>query len=636
MLNSIRNSLKFTKWILLLVIVSFVLFFGTSWWEGCGTTGGGDWVASVNGQVIRQAEWRQIARFLDSQYRQRLGENYELVRSQIDPSVQAREQLIDELLVTGDAERLGLRVADAELADRIRQHPAFQSAAGFVGSSEYKARVRRGAVPPFREVKSFEIYLRRQLLFLKWQSLIASSIALTDDEILSEFVRRNESVDMDYVAVGFEDFMSEDEPDSGTLSTWYQQNAADYAMGEARRAFFVLIDDVAVADRVEIPERDIERFFEENAEQFSRPEERRARHVLISVDPGADAATVDASRARAEDVFRRADGGEDFASLAEQESEDEGSRVQGGDLGFFARGRMVPEFENAVFDMSPGDVSGPIRSPFGFHVIRLEEIREEGRRELAEVRDQISSQLRFPRLREAAGELADSIVESLDSGTELADIAEDLDLAVRDTGLVSGGVGVPGLGPAPELVGALFALEQGERTEVMSLPLGKVVAVLDAVVSDHLPPLTSVRARVLQDYRSERAGESAADAAREAIRNGGDDLEAIASALSTGVETVTDWTRGRALAVVGADPAVERAVFTATVNEVVGPVEGTRSVVIAKVTYRKSADLSSIAVQRDQIELALKEPLVLEIIQRRVASLRESARIERNESLLEP
>ena len=82
MLNSIRNSLKYTKWVLLLVIASFVLFFGTSWWEGCGRTGGGDWVASVNGQVVRQAEWRQIARFLDAQYRQRLGDNYDLIRGE--------------------------------------------------------------------------------------------------------------------------------------------------------------------------------------------------------------------------------------------------------------------------------------------------------------------------------------------------------------------------------------------------------------------------------------------------------------------------------------------------------------------------------------------------------------------------
>ena len=465
----------------------------------------------------------------------------------------------------------------------------------------------------------------------RWQGLVTSSNAVSPAEIEKAFRDRHETVSFDYVAVPV-DAAAVGAPSDAELGPWYAARVSRYAQGDGRRAIYVLVDDKAVESRVQVSDAEIQAFYDQNKDTFSRPEERRARHVLVKVDATADQATLDAAQKTIESVATRARAGADFAQLAAQYSDDPGSKNQGGDLGFFPRGRMVPEFDEAVFSMAPGAISDPIRTSFGYHVIQLVEVRPAGQRPLAEVKEQIKGQLRFPRLREEAAKLAKDLHAKVKAGADLRKAAEEMTLTVQDAGVVTRQGTVPGLGPAPEFINALFALEKGAVSDPVALPRGDAVIQLQEIVADYKPPLDAVRARVADDYRREQAKGLALARARGAQDA---DLAKMAKALGTTVQsTQPSLARGQAIPGVGLDPAIEAAAFAGSVGELVGPVAGESAVVVMRISGRSQADMAKLAEEAETLRSSLRARQAQRLIEHRVQELRTAAEVQLNDSLL--
>jgi peptidyl-prolyl cis-trans isomerase D len=633
-LELFRRNLKNLKWVLWLIILSFVLFFGVTWWAPSGNQGT-PWVAEVNGEEVPFRMWQIQARQMDERYRQTFGAQYEQLRDQINPRAQAAEQLIDRTLMVQDAKRLGLGVSDGELATAIRDNPSFQENGQFVGSERYQNFVVRAT--PYGSVEVFESMMREDLLLEKWRELIASGAFVSRSEIEQEFRRRHERVRMEYVALPYEEIEAETDPSDAELQAWYQARRDQYAVGEARRASYVLVDQGAVGEQIEISDEQIRTYYEENSQQFTRPEQRRARHILIKAGSAASEEQIEQARAEAEALLERLRGGADFADLARQHSEDQGSAEKGGDLGWFPRGRMVPEFEEAVFSMEPGELAGPVRTNYGFHVIRLEEVREAGVQPLEDVRDQIRSQLRFPELREAQQELATQIASEATDEESLRQAAESRNLEVRQTQLISRRGSIEELGPAPEMIETMFSLEPQTVSEPVSLPRGEIVLAVTEVVEDHLPPLAENRTTVLADYREEKAREEAQRRLEQAIIDSGEDLAQAARKLDTELrETDPELVRGQELPGVGVDPAIERAAFSAEPGLVVGPVAGGTAAVALRVLDRQEADLERLTEDAPAIRQSLRAPRAQQLLSNRINALREGAEIRRNADLLSP
>jgi peptidyl-prolyl cis-trans isomerase D len=293
---------------------------------------------------------------------------------------------------------------------------------------------------------------------------------------------------------------------------------------------------------------------------------------------------------------------------------------------------MVPEFDEAVFSMAPGSISDPVRTSFGYHVIQLMEVRPAGQRPLAEVKEQIKGQLRFPRLREEASKLAKELHAKVKSGTDLRKAAEEMKLPVQDAGVVTRQGTVPGLGPAPEFIAALFALDKGATSDPVALPRGDAVIQLQEIVADYKPPLDAVRARVADDYRREQARDLAlarAKGARDA------DLEKMAKALGATVQsTQPSLARGQTIPGVGLDPAIEAAAFAGTTGEIVGPVAGERAVVVMRISGRSQADMAKLPEEAETIRASLRARQAQRLIEQRVEQLRSGAEVELNDALL--
>lgn len=192
MLNLIRDTLKYSKWILLFIVVSFVLFYGVDWTQK-GDRGGREerWIARVDGADVDPVLWQQQYRRLDDQYRQMFGKQYDQVRKSLDLPRQAIEQVVQTMLVLRDAKRLGLSVSNDELSAVITSMPTFQRNGAFVGAATYENMLRSGMAPPYRSAEEFEAYIRDQLLLTKWQSLLRSAAVVTDQDVAREYHRRH-------------------------------------------------------------------------------------------------------------------------------------------------------------------------------------------------------------------------------------------------------------------------------------------------------------------------------------------------------------------------------------------------------------------------------------------------------------
>ncbi len=634
MLNVFRENLRHLKWILWLVALTFVIFFGTAWYL-VDPSEARPWIARVNGEQVSSSDWSDTARRLDEQYRRMFGQQYEQIRANIDVAMMAAEELVGDKLVVQDARRMGLTVPDAELASFIRNLPGLQRDGVFIGNDEYKRAIRQGLLGNTRNPEEFEDQVREGLLANKWQGVLLASIVVTPAEIEAEFRRRNERSTFEYIAVPLDRYEKAIAPGPGELESWYEARRDRYAVGEARRALYVLLDDATVGDRVQIDDAAIRQYYEQNQQLFTRAEERRARQILIAVQPDAPADEVERARTKARSVADRLRAGEDFATVARETSDDEFSAAQGGDLGFFPRGQMVPEFDEAVFAAQQGVVSDPVRTDYGFHIIRVEEIRASALAPLEEVTNQIRAQIRFQKSRDVAKQVAKELHEKALASKDLRAAALEMNLPLKDSGLVSRADNVPGLGPVPEMIEKIFATESGGIGDIVELPSGEVVLTVTEVVTDHLPALDTQRERVLAEFARERARDEASSAVRAAVATAGGDLARAAKRLDVEVQTTTPaYIRGQGLAGIGASPALERAAFTSPPGVLSEPVDAGRSLVVLRVISRDEADMGRLAQESDAIRDFLRAPRAQRLITATRERLRKEAQVEFHPELL--
>lgn len=639
MLDVFRSSLKHTKWILLLIVMSFVTCYGVTWWQpgqkGRSDNGGPSWPARVDGQEVPFTLWVEHARRLDEQYRRMFGGQYSQIRENLNLGRQAVDQLIVRTLVLSDCRRLGLTVSDDELGSYITSLPMFQRNGAFIGAREYEQVVNRGMIPGYGSVEQLEAAFREDLLVDKWHSLIGAAVTVPPQDVEKEFVRRHERVSFEYVALPLgEALKTVTEPSAAELENYYNAHRADYTQGEGRRALYVLVEDKTVENQVSVTDQEIEKYYQEHTDLFAKPEERHLRHILVKVNSGADEATVSAMRTKAEQIVARIRAGEDFGKLAVEFSEDPGSKSNGGDLGMVGKGRMVPEFDQVAFTQAVGVVSDPVRTSFGFHIIRVEGISQPRVQILAEVKDQIKSQIRYPKLREAARKMAQDFKDKVGKGGDFRGVANEMKLTVADSGLVSSSGNISGLGPVPEMIQALFSLEKGGVSDVIPLPKGEAVLTLQEIVPNFTPPLESIRARVIDEFKQSRARDKALADFRAAL-GGGTDLASAAQKLKLEVKkTEQPVMRGQAIPGIGQDPALEKAVFNGHPGEFIPPMGGTNSVVAFRLLTREQPDRSKFAEEETQLRETLKNSRIQRLVQQRQEELRQKAKVEYNEELL--
>ncbi len=502
MLQTIRDRL--TGWVAVFVLavigIALVISFGNMNTDAVPV----NVVAKVNGEEIPKAQFRQV-------YQQQLlrqqqafkGELPAALRQQLQRNV--LESMIRNRVVAQYVKEQGYQVSDKDVADAIRRIEVFQVGGAFSQQAYVATLASQGLTP-----EVFEEQQRQAMKIAQFQGGIVGSAFLTPAEY-RQFIRlQQEKRTVSMVRFEPSKFLDRVQVSESEISQYYDANQKSFERPESVAIDYVELNLDDIAGEVTVSDASVHDYYEANLDRFTTPEERRARHILIAVDDDTD----DAQAARlAGNIYQQLSDGADFAALAKKYSDDPGSAPDGGELGWSGRGVYVTEFEDALYALQKGEISKPVKTRFGYHIIQLEDVREGARRSFSEVQKQLREELQRQQSEDRFYELAERMDDlALENPGSLDPVAEQLGLEVRHADSITRSGGEP-FGFQQALIDAAFdpaVLEDGENSSVVELDDGHAVVLR---VAEHHPPevrpLEEVRDQIAADLRLQKAAELA-------------------------------------------------------------------------------------------------------------------------------
>lgn len=638
MLKTMRESFHQLKWTLFAVIIVFIL--GFVFWSG--GPGGAETdrsvVARIAGQPISAAEFDRIYRNELDRYRQMYQQSLtpEMLRALNMPH-RVLDNLIDQRLVTEAAQELHLSVTDEELTRAIAALPYFQENGHFIGNDKYEQALLRAGLTADR----FQREMRESLLREKYTAYVRSSVLVGEDDIRREWSNRNEKAAIEYVLVPAAKFDSKVEPTDADLKTWLEKHRDKYKKAVQRKFKYLLVDRVKVRAKTVVGEDEIKAEYGRRAGSFTVPEQVTAAHILIRVDPAKGPEGEAAARAKAEKIAEQAKAGGDFTKLARENTEDPSGKTSGGMLPPFGRGQMAAEFEEAAFAMQPGEIRGPVKTQFGFHVIKLINKTPARTRTLEEVKPTISAELAE---RRAAAE-AERIGRDLASRAKNLGKASDDDLrklqsefiTFNTTDWVAKSEPIPGIGSNPATLDEAWKLKIGALSPT-ALATSRGPAVLKAAEErpEGLPPFDELKPVLTADWKADRLEKDALAALTPLAKEvgAGKTLADVAKAYDAQVKTTAEFSPGGSIPELGFAPALARAVFETPAGQAGKPVAAPGGYALFRVLSRTPFDQKQFDAQKSELAESLRSREAERLLQAYVRQMRASRKIQVNEELL--
>jgi peptidyl-prolyl cis-trans isomerase D len=604
MLDRMRRHKYWLKWSLFIVVIAFILLYIPSFMQTPGMPlGTQDVVASVEGRDITVGRFRRAYQQQIQQYRNQFGGNMdERLLRQLGIDQRIVQQMIEEEAALVEAQKLGIRATNEEVRERIQSLPYFQENGQFIGETRYR-QMLQAANPPLR-TDEFEDQVRRSVVVEKLQAALTDWIAVTDAEVESEFKRRNEKVKLSVVNFPADKYRESVTATDAEIAAAFEADKDKYRIPEKRKVKYATIDTQAIRERISVSAEDIQRHYEDNQQQYSTPEQVRASHILFKTEGKDDAAV----KKQAEEVLAKVKApGADFAKLANQYTEEEVGKTRGGDLDFFERGRMAKEFEDAAFALQPGEISGVVKSPFGYHIIKVTDRKPASKRSLEEVRAQIEDQIKWERAQNEAQGIVDSVTPLLETPADLDTIAKSRGLTVGESGFFAREEPITGIGMAPAVAERAFEMKEGEVSDAIRTPQGFAFITLTGTQAARVPPLDEVKARVREDVVKKKAIEAArqsAAAVAPKLKSG--DFAAAAKAAGLSAESTDLLARGAAIPQAGVSPAVDAAAFSLPVGGVSDPIITDTGAVVVKVLEKKDVTPAELSTGKQQLRDELR------------------------------
>jgi len=581
---------------LVLVIFAFVAFYVPDFLapsDGVGSPTGA--IAWVDGDPISSREFIQGYRLQDAQYRQQLGAQYspDLLR-QLGLDNFVMQQLVQDKVLTLEAERLGLTVADSEVSRKILNDPTLQQDGQFIGKEAYMGLFAGSGMTP----TTYEEQVRQGILRQKLQALVTDGVVVTGADVEDEYRRRNEKVHLEYAVIARSDFENELEVTDDEVRTYYDENQAEFERPVQRKARFITLTPQLFTGQVTVTPREITRYYNENQPQYSTGEQVRASHILFKTGPDKDEEAV---RQQAEAVLVEVKAGADFAELAREHSEDT-SADSGGDLGLFGRGAMVPEFEQAAFSLPIGGTSELVRSTYGYHIIKVIEREVAFTQPLESVQEQIQGVLSQEKATAKMEAAIESAAEKLRAAGSIDALTAEYPLLVpQDTPFFGAEDPLPQLGNSIEATRQVFEADVLGITPAIALGPGGGYAFLQVLEEREasVAPFEDVQNQARQQLRDQRALELARNRAddvhQQLTGEGGDgsDIEFL---------TNESYFRGSQLPEAGRSVAVEARAFEMPVGELSPPLVSDNGYVLIRVLEKSGFDAEDFTEQKASFE----------------------------------
>jgi peptidyl-prolyl cis-trans isomerase D len=566
MLDTIRRAQPaIIKGVLAAVVIAFVATIFLDWgWQRSDRPD--THLATVSGYGVSlrefQITYNNLVDFYRRIYQDRFTEDFART---LNLKQQALDTLVQRKLLLHETKRQGLMVTDAELIERVQSYPVFQVNGNF-DHTRYLQVLRLSRLTP----ADFEQNQREELLLAKLENLIKDSVQVTETEVKETFIHDKEQRNVEYLRVDPAQFVAQVEVSDGDVSTYYQQHLERFRTPEQTRLAYVVADPESFTAQVEMTDERLTQYYEQHKEEFRHEEQVRARHILFKLAHQAGAEEEARVRAEAEAALQRIQAGEDFAAVASQMSQDPASAQQGGDLGFFKRREMVKPFEDMAFGLRPGAVSEPVRTDYGYHVIKVEEVQEAGYRPLEVVRAELHERLTREEARRLAEAKAQAVYEAMvAAGGEWQTAVHALEMVPRETPFIAHGQAVEGIENAGAFTRAAFALQDGEVSRPTLIGNRYVIMKLLERRASSIPPYEEVKGTVRDVWVQERSRALAEQKAGELLIEvqAGKALTELAQTLNTQPEETGLFSRNSTIPKLGRPQGFIREVFRMRVGE---------------------------------------------------------------------
>jgi peptidyl-prolyl cis-trans isomerase D len=408
----------------------------------------------------------------------------------------------------------------------------------------------------------FEAAQHDDLLISKLSDVIARTAKVAEGEAIDWHRWQNATVNLDYVV-----FAPDQEtiipPDDDEVRTFFEENKSRYQTPPKRSARYLVFRAADYRPQVRLADDEVAAFYAEHIDEFKTPETIDARHILFKVAQDADDAAVEAARAKADDVHRQIMDGGDFEELARTHSEEAATGANGGFLGTFGRGQMVKPFEEAAFALEAGQVSAPVRTQFGYHIIKVDKQSPAGTRTLAEAENKIRGQMTDRRARALALEDAEAAYDLSYENEDLAAVAEQLGQPLQTTGKIARNDAIEGVADKATFGRILFELDADGISEVQEIDGDFYIVQVQTIEASQVPALEAVKARVVEDWKQElrwEQAESQAKAFLQALKDGGA-IEALSKERALELKQTGFFKRNEAIADIGYQPEMAAAAF---------------------------------------------------------------------------
>jgi len=592
MLEYIRRQNIGIKVILGLVVLSFIIFYAGSF-SGLNRNDPSRNMGAVGKEQIGLVEYQNMLRMIEQQ-------NAQFTKGEMNPQMvnyfrqQAINTLVDRKLIMLEAGKAGVRASKEEIRRAILESPYFSNNGNFVGLDEYQARIDQFF---HTDVEGFEKMVAEDLIIAKYNNLLTAAILVGDQEIEDSYRKNNLTAKIDYVL--FENVPADEaKVTPEEARAYYDAHKQEFQSGELRKVQYLWISHDSEKNRMQIPEQKLQEYYNTNKAKYSRPEQVHARHILLKTEGKDDAA----ARAQAVDLVKQLGAGANFEELARKYSEDEGSAPNGGDLGLFARGRMVPEFEEAAFSLPVNQISDPVKTQYGYHIIQVTEKQAPYQMEFALVKDQIFRELALPESMKNAQEQAKRIDEEITkSKKSIAEISRLQLVDLKTTEFFAVNEDIRGLSPA--FRESAFALKKkGDTSEPVQVFQDYAILQLMDTKPSEIPPFEKVETKATAKVRQSKREEltrAKSQAFSDSI--GAGDLKAAAEKAKVTLKSSEDFTSSGSISELGAAPEVTEKAFALKIGAISQPVKTPTGFVIFQLKEKKSFEPVDFAAKKNEI-----------------------------------
>jgi peptidyl-prolyl cis-trans isomerase D len=511
MLDFLRKKKR--SWIITillgLIIVVFVAFYGGSQQP----TGVASDVAEVNGESISQREFIM--------HYQRAVERYrEMFKGSLTPELLKNlnikqsllEEMIEARLVLQEARRLGLMATDEELMNAIAQISEFHVNGRF-NKERYIQLLRANRLTPAQ----FEEDQRKQLTIQRLLGVLADGAHVTEAEVRERYRFEQEKINLQFVRFSASDYLSEIKVTDEETQKFYERNKESLKEPLKVQVEYIPYAFDQFSTPVQLTDKEIEDYYDANRiTKFTTPKQAKVRYIMVRLDPGADAKQKETALARANRIVAEARGGKNFAELARKESGDP-SAEKGGEIGWLNQGQLPEALDQRIFALAKGEISEPIETPLGFHIVKVEDIKEARTQSLAEARPVITRELQLEKGKYEAAKSADRDREKAASGNDLSKLAQESGLSLKTTRLFSEGEVLPEIGPTQEFYKSALSLKAKEVSSVIEGTNAYYILEVKERKEAFVPPLDAVLGKIEKGLKESKAYEIAVQKANDLL-----------------------------------------------------------------------------------------------------------------------